>query len=90
MECAKEEADKLERPIAQALHTVSFDWFLSGLETFWNFIEKYNRISDLGLTLPHFEFLSLYLDMLDQNWSFLHKKWRLWSRELGQEKMWES
>ena len=24
-------------------------------------------VSDLGLTFPHFEFLSLYLDMFDQN-----------------------
>ena len=30
-------------------------------------------MSDLGLNLPHFEFLSLYLGMFDQNWSFLHK-----------------
>ena len=28
----------------------------------------------LGITFPHFEFLGLYLDMFDQNWSFLHKK----------------
>ena len=28
-------------------------------------------ISDLGLTLPHFEFLSLYLVMFDQNLHFL-------------------
>ena len=26
----------------------------------------------------YFEFLSLYLDMFDQNWSFLRKKWRFW------------
>ena len=25
----------------------------------------------LGLTLPHFEFLDLYLDMFDQNWCFV-------------------
>ena len=74
---------------AHAMHTVSFDWFLSGLE--WiiylefcyikilYFTRNYYRISDLGLTLPHFEFLSLYLDMFDQNWSFLHKIWRFWS-----------
>ena len=28
---------------------------------------NYYGISDLGLTLPHFEFLGLYLDMFDQN-----------------------
>ena len=28
---------------------------------------NYYRISDLGLTLPHFEFFSLYLDIFDQN-----------------------
>ena len=37
------------------------------------FIRNYYGISDLGLTLPHFEFLSLYLDMFDQNSSFLQK-----------------
>ena len=31
------------------------------------FIRNYYGISDLGLTLPHFEFLRLYLDMSDQN-----------------------
>ena len=66
------------------LHTVSFDWFLSGLEWILNlelyFTRNYNGISDLGLTLPHFEFLSLYLDMFDQNWSFVHKKWIFWSK----------
>ena len=37
-------------------------------------MRNYYRISDLGLTLPHFEFLSVCLDMFDQNRSFLHKK----------------
>ena len=37
------------------------------------FTRNDNGISDLGLTLQHFEFLSLYLDMFDQNWSFFHK-----------------
>ena len=40
---------------------------------FWYFTRNYYGISDLGLTLPHFEFLGLYLDMVDQNWSFLQK-----------------
>ena len=30
-------------------------------------------VSDLSLTLPNFEFLSLYLDMFDQNKIILHK-----------------
>ena len=38
------------------------------------------HISDLGLTLPPFEFLSLYLHMFDQNLHFLHKKLRIHSR----------
>ena len=57
----------------QALHTVSFNWFLFGLEWILNFNVLVTKtfdilpeitcyeISDLGLTLPHFEFLSLYL-----------------------------
>ena len=71
------------------LHTVSFDWLLSGLGwiinldfcywNFWYFTRNYYRISDLGLILPYFELLSLYLDKFDQNWSFLNKKWRFWS-----------
>ena len=32
--------------------------------------KNYNGISDLGLTLPHFEFLSLYLFMVDQIFIF--------------------
>ena len=44
------------------VNSVSFDWFLSGLEWILNL-----------------EFLGLYLDMFDQNWSFVHKKWRFWS-----------
>ena len=54
-----------------SLHTVSFDWSLSGLEWIlnlefcllkcWYFTRNYYGISDLGLTLPHFEFLGLYL-----------------------------
>ena len=48
-------------------------------KNFWHFTRNYYGISDLGLTLPHFEFLGLYLDMFDQNWSFVHKKWRFWS-----------
>ena len=27
------------------------------------------------LTLPHFELLGMYLDMFDENWSFLNKNW---------------
>ena len=78
------------------LHTVSFDWFLSGLEqiiylelgykNFWYFTRNYYEISDIGLTLPHFEFFSLYLDMFDQNWSFLHNKQRFWSKRLKNSK----
>ena len=61
----------------KALYTVSFDWFLFGLE--WIiilefyllklliFYQKYYRTSDLSLTFPHFEFLSLYLDIFHQN-----------------------
>ena len=37
------------------------------------------HVSDLGLTLTHFEFLGLYLDMFDKNWSFVPKKLRFWS-----------
>ena len=70
--------------------TVSFDWFLSGWEWilnlefclqifFWYFTRNYNRISDLGLIFPHFEFLSLYLDIFDQNHNFLCKKLQFWS-----------
>ena len=67
----------------QPFHTVSFDWFLSGLEwiiylDFWYFTRNYYGISDLGLTLPHFGFLGLYLDMFDQNWSSVDKNWRFW------------
>ena len=36
-------------------------------------VGNYYGISDLGLTLPHFEFFGLYLNMFDQNWSFLHQ-----------------
>ena len=64
-------------------HTVNFDWFLSGLECIlnlellklliWWLPEKHYGISDLGLILPYFEFLGLYLDVFDQNWSFVHK-----------------
>ena len=31
-------------------------------------------VSDLGLSPPHFEFFSLYLNMFDQNLQFLCKK----------------
>ena len=65
------------------LHTVSFDWFLSGLGwiinlefcyyNFWNLIRNYYGISDLGLTLPHYEFWRLYLDMFDQIEAFITK-----------------
>ena len=74
---------------SHALQTVSFDWFLSGLEwiiylefcylNFCLFTSKYYRISDLGLTFPHFEFSSLYLDIFDQNLRFLCKKFQFWS-----------
>jgi hypothetical protein len=60
------------------MHTVSFDWFLSGLDrilNFWYFTRNYYGISDLGLTLPHFEFLSL--QVFKYVWSkssvFVHK-----------------
>ena len=75
--------------VLHTLHTVSFDWFLSGSEwilnlefcykNFWYFTRHYCGISDLGLTLPHFEFLSLYLNMFDQNLHFLCKKLQFWS-----------
>ena len=55
----------------KTLQTVSFDWFLSGLECVLNlefclqkfryFTRNYYGISDLGLSLPHFEFLGLYI-----------------------------
>ena len=71
------------------MHTVSFDWFLSGLEQILNlefcllklliFTRNYYGILDLGLTLPHFEFLSLYLNMFDQNLQFLCTKLQFWS-----------
>ena len=35
---------------------------------------NYYRISDLGLIFPHFEFLSLYLDVFDQSLNFFEKK----------------
>ena len=44
-----------------------------------NFTKKNYGMSDLGLTLPHFEFLGLYIDMFDQNWGFLQNKGRFWS-----------
>ena len=34
---------------------------------------NYYRISDLGLTFPHFDFMSLYLDIFDQNLHFVCK-----------------
>ena len=45
----------------------------------WYSTWNYYGISDLGLTISHFDFLSLYLDMFDQNWSFVHKKCRFLS-----------
>ena len=70
----------------RALYTVSFDWFLSGLELILNLeycllnlLIFYQKLSDLGLTLPHFEFLSLYLNMFDQNLQFLCTKLQFWS-----------
>ena len=33
---------------------------------------------DWRSNLSHFEFLGLYLAIFDQNWSFVHKKWRFW------------
>ena len=78
------------------MHTVSFDWFLSGLEWIINlkfcllifliFCRNYYGISDLGLTFPHFEFLSLYLDIFDQNLHFLCKKLQFWSNMLKNSK----
>ena len=72
----------------ESMHTVSFDWFLSGLEwiiylefcyyNFCYFTSKYYRISDLGLTFPQFEFSSLYLDIFDQNLHFLCKNLQFW------------
>ena len=68
------------RLITYAVHTVSFDWFLSSLvwiiylklcySNFWYFTRNYYGISDLGLTLPHFESFSLYFNMFDQNLNF--------------------
>ena len=65
-------------PVLYTVHTVSFDWFLFGLEwiiylefcyqNFCYFTSKCYRISDLGLTFPHFEFSSLYLDIFDQTY----------------------
>ena len=50
---------------------ISSSFFAILLLTYLLFIsrEKYTYLkkSDLGLTLPHFEFLGLYLDMFDQN-----------------------
>ena len=42
-------------------------------KNFWYFTKNYYGMTDLGWTFPHCEFLSLYLDMFDQNWSFLQK-----------------
>ena len=77
-----------KEPKVRSVHTVSFDWFLSGLEwilnlefclIFWYFTWNYYGISDLGLTLPHFEFLCLYLNMFDQNLYFLCTNLQFWS-----------
>ena len=43
------------------------------------FDRNYYGISDLGLTLPYFEFLSLYLNMFDKNLHFLCKKFQFLS-----------
>ena len=66
-----------------SMHTVCFDWFLSGLDGiinlefcykhFWHFTKHYYGMSDLGLTLSPFESLGLYSDMFDQNVSYLQK-----------------
>ena len=60
--------------MSSPVHTVNFDWFLSGLEWVLNlefcylklliFIRNNYGISYLGLNFPHFEFLSLYLVVL--------------------------
>ena len=71
------------------LHTVCFDWFLSSLEWILSlefcllklliFYQKLLCNIRSRLDLSDFEFFGLYLAMFDQNWSFLHKKWRFWS-----------
>ena len=82
--CYNKLLDDYLTTLQQQLHTVSFDWFLSGLEWILNlelyFTRNYYGISDLGLTLPHFEFLGLYLNMFDQNLHFLCKKLQFWSK----------
>ena len=76
--------------LSNPLHTVSFDWFLSGLEWILNlalcllklliFYQKSLWIqSDLGFTLPHFKFLSLYLNKFDKILHFVCKKLQFWS-----------
>ena len=51
--------------LSERMHTESFDWFLSGLEFVYKNFRYFTRncygISDLGLTLPHLEFLSLFV-----------------------------
>ena len=60
-----------------ALRTVSFDWFLSSLESILNLefcLLKLFIFYQKLLGNIHFESLGLYLDMSDQNWNFVHKK----------------
>ena len=76
--------------VCHTMHTVSFDWFLSGLGWILNFEfslqnllifywKKKYGISDLDINLPHFEFFSLYLHMFDQNLFFFAKRLQFWS-----------
>ena len=68
------------------LHTVSFDWFLSGLEWILNL-----EVSLLQLLIFYQKLLWniksrfnsstywVFRSMFDQNWRFVNKKWRFWS-----------
>ena len=71
-------------------HTVSFDWFLSGLEWILKFefcllklLIFYQKLLwniRSRLNYSTFWVLSLYLHMLDQNLHFLCKKLQFWSK----------
>ena len=75
--------------LCYTMHTVSFDWFLTSLEriinlefyyqNFWHFTKNHYGITDLGLTLPLFVFIGLWLDIFDQ--TYLNtglKKLKMW------------
>ena len=52
------------------------------------------EVSDLGLTVQHFEFLGPYFDKFDKNWSFVKKNADFDQKYLNMQaqklKMWKS